>query len=477
MSNSSATPLTVRLRVAANMHPPCNTRITRSPPTTSASRSASRRACRSPTRKPTAPDAVDLVLVHLETDAGVTGSGFTYALGPGAAAVRSLIDTELSPLVVGEDPRDTERLFARAEARFRGVGFAGLAARAYCAIDVALWDVKAKAAGVPLCEVARRREAGGPFFVSDAATLGRDAGEARQGREAAAEAGRGRGARRGRRRATCRPTRTRARDSGRARRRRVGRGRGGRAVRPRAPRWRWRTSSRTSASTCSKTRSPRPTRSATRSSRELMEVPLAVGAQFDSRDAFFRVIRAGDGSHRPPGRVPPRRHHAAVEGGGGGGGVSRRGVAGADAGGRRASRVRAGVGAARRFGVVVPDVFAGGADDRGRQDGAAAGAGPGTEVNEEAGPSGECVATTPTRCNGSCLSGVSRTAPHSPQEVSPCEQPREARSGTAPHPAAGTEAGRGVQDGGQVRQPAVRLRPRPAQGRQDHDHRPASART
>src|SRR5262252_5677611 len=79
--------------------------------------------------KPAAPDAIDLILVHLETDAGVVGLGFTYLAGPGAAVVRALIDTELSTLVAGEDPRDTDRLFAKAEGHFRGVGFAGLAAR------------------------------------------------------------------------------------------------------------------------------------------------------------------------------------------------------------------------------------------------------------------------------------------------------------------------------------------------------------
>ena len=49
------------------------------------------------------------VLVYLEAD-GARGLGFTHTLGPGAAAVRALIDAELGPRVVGEDPRDAERL-------------------------------------------------------------------------------------------------------------------------------------------------------------------------------------------------------------------------------------------------------------------------------------------------------------------------------------------------------------------------------
>ena len=128
--------------------------------------------------KSAAPDAVDVVLAHLETDAGVAGIGFTYTLGPGASAVRALVDSELSPLVAGEDPRDTDRLFARAESRFRASGFAGLAARAYCAIDVALWDAKAKAAGVPLAKLLGNAKPGAAFVISDAATAGRDAAEA-----------------------------------------------------------------------------------------------------------------------------------------------------------------------------------------------------------------------------------------------------------------------------------------------------------
>jgi L-alanine-DL-glutamate epimerase-like enolase superfamily enzyme len=128
--------------------------------------------------KPTGPDAVELIVVRLETDSGLTGLGFTYLLGPGAAAVRSLIDNELSQLVVGEDPRDTDRHLARVEAKFHTVGFPGLVARGYTAIDVALWDLKAKAASVPLYKLIGNARPAAPFFVSDVATLGRSAADA-----------------------------------------------------------------------------------------------------------------------------------------------------------------------------------------------------------------------------------------------------------------------------------------------------------
>ena len=127
--------------------------------------------------KPASPEAINLILVHVETDTGTAGLGLTYVAGPGAAAVRSLIDTELSPLVVGEDPRSAERLFAKVESRFRGVGFHGLAARAYAAIDIALWDLKARAAGVPLFRMLGAAKPSASFFVSDIATAGRSISE------------------------------------------------------------------------------------------------------------------------------------------------------------------------------------------------------------------------------------------------------------------------------------------------------------
>ncbi len=121
--------------------------------------------------------AVALILVEVETDAGVSGLGFTYLDGPGATAVRGLIDAEMSPLTMNEDPREAERLFAKVESRFRSVGFGGLAARAWAAIDIALWDIKAKAAGLPLFRLLGNAKPAAPFFNSDLAVPGRSAAE------------------------------------------------------------------------------------------------------------------------------------------------------------------------------------------------------------------------------------------------------------------------------------------------------------
>src|SRR5688572_16426886 len=85
---------------------------------------------------PQLPQSTPLIAVRLQTDDGQAGLGFTTT-PIGASALHALIAGELSAIVSGEDAIDTERLFARAQGRFRAAGWAGLAARAYAAIDIA----------------------------------------------------------------------------------------------------------------------------------------------------------------------------------------------------------------------------------------------------------------------------------------------------------------------------------------------------
>src|SRR4051812_12081395 len=96
------------------------------------------------------PDRVVVLLVQLDTDAGLRGLGFAYALQGSGRALYAVAADDLAPLVLGEDPMDHERLAAKAYWKLQTVGRRGLVAQAYAAVDLALWDLKAKAAGLPL---------------------------------------------------------------------------------------------------------------------------------------------------------------------------------------------------------------------------------------------------------------------------------------------------------------------------------------
>jgi L-alanine-DL-glutamate epimerase-like enolase superfamily enzyme len=52
----------------------------------------------------------ELVLLTVETDAGLAGTGWCTTAGVGALAARALIDAYLAPFLIGEDPRHNERI-------------------------------------------------------------------------------------------------------------------------------------------------------------------------------------------------------------------------------------------------------------------------------------------------------------------------------------------------------------------------------
>jgi L-talarate/galactarate dehydratase len=125
--------------------------------------------------EPRPPQTVAFVAVRVRTDSGAVGLGFTAAPNAGRT-LRTLVEAEFARLVVGEDPTETERLFAKAQARFRSAGWPGLAARAYAAIDIALWDLKATAAGLPLHRLLGGSRSATPCFAGDLAPIGSDTG-------------------------------------------------------------------------------------------------------------------------------------------------------------------------------------------------------------------------------------------------------------------------------------------------------------
>jgi L-alanine-DL-glutamate epimerase-like enolase superfamily enzyme len=84
------------------------------------------------------------LLVEVTTDAGVTG------VGESAAGSRSLIDEELRPLLLGQDPLRIEWLWQSIYRRLARAGRHGVVLNALSGVDVALWDILGKVAGLPV---------------------------------------------------------------------------------------------------------------------------------------------------------------------------------------------------------------------------------------------------------------------------------------------------------------------------------------
>ncbi|MGE0766952.1 MAG: mandelate racemase/muconate lactonizing enzyme family protein [Hyphomicrobiaceae bacterium] len=102
----------------------------------------------------------DATLIRVETDNGLVGIGAALGSPP---VVQAIVEHELAPEAEGEDPLFSELIYEKmyngsrwAPALARGVTQAdesrrrGMAMEAIAGVDIAIWDVKAQALGVPL---------------------------------------------------------------------------------------------------------------------------------------------------------------------------------------------------------------------------------------------------------------------------------------------------------------------------------------
>src|SRR5438093_13652765 len=95
-----------------------------------------------------------LVVAEISTDAGVSGLGYSLAFGGGGAeAIQVYLDTRLKPVLIGEDPLFVERLWERMFRADMGIRKQGIAAYALSALDIGLWDIAGKVAGLPLYQL------------------------------------------------------------------------------------------------------------------------------------------------------------------------------------------------------------------------------------------------------------------------------------------------------------------------------------
>ena len=86
------------------------------------------------------------LFVRIYTDEGVEGLGMTYS-SPG---VKDVVENALMQILIGRDPMDTEKIWNDMLWKVRSYGRKGVALCAISAVDIALWDLKAKFLNLPL---------------------------------------------------------------------------------------------------------------------------------------------------------------------------------------------------------------------------------------------------------------------------------------------------------------------------------------
>ena len=100
------------------------------------------------------------VFLRIDTDEGVSGVGEATSSGGGGSVIvgnmlRFLRDArvrqDFRESLVGEDPADIDRIWHKLFRRFTGGGgYGGFVSTMLSGVDIALWDIKGKALGLPV---------------------------------------------------------------------------------------------------------------------------------------------------------------------------------------------------------------------------------------------------------------------------------------------------------------------------------------
>ena len=109
----------------------------------------------------------EFVAVEVATDAGIEGVGLTFFGGPLTGALKQAVDA-LGELLTSEDPMRVEAVAAKLRRAASGSGPGGIFTLALSALDIALWDIKGKALGLPVATLVGGHRGRAPTYASGA---------------------------------------------------------------------------------------------------------------------------------------------------------------------------------------------------------------------------------------------------------------------------------------------------------------------
>lgn len=106
---------------------------------------------------------VAILFAEITSREGHKGLGFSYSKRAGGRGLYAHAK-EIAGVLIGEDPNDISRLWDKLVWAGASVGRSGLATQAIAAFDNALWDMKAKRAGLPLAKLLGARRDAVPSY-------------------------------------------------------------------------------------------------------------------------------------------------------------------------------------------------------------------------------------------------------------------------------------------------------------------------
>jgi L-alanine-DL-glutamate epimerase-like enolase superfamily enzyme len=109
------------------------------------------------------------------TDAdGAIGTGYSYTIGTGGSSVCKLIDDHLAPVLIGREAEEIEDLWRALFFRVHATTVGAITSIALAAIDTAVWDLRARKAGLPLHRLAGGAKSGIDLYYTEGGWLHMD---------------------------------------------------------------------------------------------------------------------------------------------------------------------------------------------------------------------------------------------------------------------------------------------------------------
>ena len=109
--------------------------------------------------------AFELLTVRVRDADGGEGVGYTYTTGRNGGAIADILSREIPELVIGEDADLIEHLWSKVWWGLHYGGRGGPSVLALSAFDIALWDLKARRAGLPLWKLLGGNDAAVPCYA------------------------------------------------------------------------------------------------------------------------------------------------------------------------------------------------------------------------------------------------------------------------------------------------------------------------
>jgi L-alanine-DL-glutamate epimerase-like enolase superfamily enzyme len=115
-------------------------------------------------------------IVTVTDSDGAAGTGYSYTIGTGGSSVMRLLSDHLAPRLIGKDAERVEAIWRELEFATHATTIGAISSLALAAIDVALWDLRAKRRQLPLWIVAGGAADRRPLYTTEGGWLHIDEG-------------------------------------------------------------------------------------------------------------------------------------------------------------------------------------------------------------------------------------------------------------------------------------------------------------